>query len=63
MYININDLDTNIVSKICKFVDDTNLATELETLHDDIMNLQEDINKLAEWANKRQMNFNLDNVL
>ena len=60
VYININDLDTNIISKMSKFADDTNLATELETLHDDIMNLQEDINRLAEWANKRQMNFNVD---
>ena len=27
---------------------------------DDIMELQEDINKLVEWANKWQMNFNVD---
>ena len=27
---------------------------------DDIMELQEDINKLFEWANKWQMNFNVD---
>ena len=27
---------------------------------DDIMELQEDINKLVEWANKWQMSFNVD---
>ena len=37
-----------------------NFATELETLIDDIMELQEDINKLVEYANKWRMSFNLD---
>ena len=37
-----------------------NFATELETLHGDIMELYEDINKLVEWANKWQMSFNVD---
>ena len=32
---------------------------ELET-SEDIMELQEDINKLVEWANKWQMSFNVD---
>ena len=27
---------------------------------DDIMELQKDINKLVEWANKRKMSFNVD---
>ena len=36
-----------------KFADDTKLCT-------DIMELQEDINKLVEWATKRQMSFNVD---
>ena len=37
-----------------------NFDVELETLADDIMELQEDINKLVEWANKWQMVFNVD---
>ena len=36
-----------------KFADDTKLCT-------DIMELQEDINKLVEWATKWQMSFNVD---
>ena len=57
--IYINDLDTNIVSKISKFVDDTKLCRRARN-PDDIVELQEHINKLVEWANKWQMNFNVD---
>ena len=49
--IYINDLDTNIVSKMWKFPDDTKLCHWAGN-PDDIMELQEDINKLVEWANK-----------
>ena len=45
-----------------KFADDTKLYQRARN-HDDIMEIQEDINKLVEWANKWQMSFNLDNVL
>ena len=54
--IYINDLNINIVSKMSKFVDDTKLCYR----SDDIMELQEDTNKLVEWANKCQMSFNAD---
>ena len=46
-----NDLDTNIVNKISKFADDAKLCHRARN-PDDIMELQEDINKLVEWANK-----------
>ena len=49
--IYINDLDTNIVSKISKFLNDTKLCHRARNPYD-IMELQEDINKLDEWANK-----------
>ena len=55
--IYINDLDTNIVGKILKFADDTKLCHRARN-PDDIMELQEDIHKLADWANKWQMSFN-----
>ena len=42
-----------------KFADDTKLCHRAGNV-DDIMELQEDINKLVEWANKRQMSFNVD---
>ena len=60
--IYINDLDTNIVSKMSKFADDTKLWKRARN-PDDIVELQEDINKHVEWANKWQMGFNVDNVL
>ena len=42
-----------------KFADDTKLSHRARNL-DDIMELQEVINKLVEWANKWQMSFNVD---
>ena len=48
--IYINDLDINIVSKMSKF-EDTKLCHRARNC-DGIMELQEDINKLVEWANK-----------
>ena len=57
--IYINDLDTNIVNKISKFVDDTRLCHRARN-PDDIMELEEDINKLVEWVNKWKMNFNVE---
>ena len=49
--IYINNLDTNIVSKMSKFADDTKLCHKARD-PDDIMELQEDINELVKWANK-----------
>ena len=57
--IYINDLDINIVSNMSKFADDTKLC-HIAGNPDDIMELQEDINKFVEWANKSQMSFNVD---
>ena len=51
--IYINYLGTNIVSKMSKFTDYTKLCHR-DRNPDDIMELQEDINKLIEWANKFQ---------
>ena len=42
-----------------KFADDTKLSHRARN-PDDIMELQEDINKHVEWANKWQMSFNVD---
>ena len=55
--IYIYDLDINIVSKMSKFADDTKLCTCRARNPDDIMELQEDINKLVEWAKKWQISF------
>ena len=42
-----------------KFADGTKLCHRARN-PDDIMELQEDINKLVEWTNKWQMSFNVD---
>ena len=57
--IHINDLDIGIVSKMSKFADDTKLCYRARNT-DGKMELQEDINKLVEWANNWQMSFNVD---
>ena len=55
----ISNLDTNIVSKMSKFADDTELCHRARN-PEDIMELEEDINKLVERAYKWQMSFNVD---
>ena len=57
--IYINDLDNNIISKISKFANNTKLCHKAR-YPEDIIELQEDINKLEDWANKWQMKFNVD---
>ena len=42
-----------------EFADDTKLCHRARN-PDDIIELQEDVNKLVEWANKWQMNFKVD---
>ena len=42
-----------------KFADDTKLCHRARN-PDDIMEIQEDINKLVDWANKWKMSFNVD---
>ena len=42
-----------------KFADDSKLCHRVRNPHG-IMELQEDINKLVEWANKWQISFNVD---
>ena len=44
-----------------KFADDPKLCHRTRN-PDNIMELQEDINKLVEWANKWQMSFNVDKI-
>ena len=57
--IYINDLDSGLVSKISKFADDTKLGHSLRH-HDKVLELQEDLNRLADWENTWQMNFYFD---
>ena len=48
-----------IVSKISKFADNTKLCHSSRH-HDEVLELKEDLNRLVDWANTWQMNFNID---
>ena len=55
----INNFNINILCKMSKFADDTKLCHRARNPND-IMEPQEDINTLVEWANKWQMSSNVD---
>ena len=55
----INDLDTGIISKLCKFADDTKLGGTVGT-EEDVNKLRDDLKKLYLWAEEWQMAFNVD---
>ena len=57
--IYINDIDDGLLSKLGKFADDSKLVKGLKT-SEDIDILRGDLAKLEEWAEKWQMNFNVD---
>ena len=56
MNIYINDLDDDITSKVLKFADDTKVYRKIQS-DTDRQQLQDDLNKLTEWSEKRQMLF------
>ncbi len=58
--IYINDLDCDIVSKLLKFADDTKLGNRADT-HDNVSNIQTNLNRIVNWANTWQMIFNSSN--
>jgi hypothetical protein len=55
--IYINDIANNITSHMRLFADDSIIYREINTPSDAII-LQQDLNKLEEWANTWQMSFN-----
>lgn len=57
--IYINDLDTNIVSHISKFADDTKVGSKAVTPAD-FEQIQNDLKKIEDWSTKWQMQFNVD---
>ncbi|KAK8741933.1 hypothetical protein OTU49_002018 [Cherax quadricarinatus] len=57
--IYINDIDEGIKSDIGKFADDTKIGRRIHS-DEDIRALQEDLNRLMQWSEKWQMQFNID---
>lgn len=55
----INDLDDEIVSKLCKFADDTKLGRGVRT-EEEAEKLRQELKLLCRWAEDWQMLFNLD---
>jgi len=55
--IYINDLDDDITSKVLKFADETRVFIKFNS-DAERQQLQDDLNKLTEWAEKWQMLFN-----
>ena len=53
----INDLEEGVTGKILKFADDTKLFRKVRVIGDK-QKLQDDIDKLVKWSEKRQMLFN-----
>jgi hypothetical protein len=57
--IYINDLDNEISGHILKFADDTKLYSVIQN-HDDVVRLQEDLDRLFGWSLEWLMLFNID---
>ena len=57
--IYFNDIDDGITCKISKFADDTKIASKVTTAFDK-ETLQSDLDRLACWASKWQMKFNVE---
>ena len=57
----INDLEEGITAKILKFTYDINLFRKIKEIGDK-QKLQDDIDNLVRWSEKRQMLFNFGNV-
>ena len=57
--IYINDIDTDLFSKLCKFADDTKIGRAVAT-EDEIKLLRDYLKNLAKWAIDWQMLFNVE---
>ena len=58
-FIYINDIDTDLFSKTCKFADDTKIGRAVAK-KDEVQLLIDDLKNLAKWAIDWQMLFNVE---
>jgi len=54
----VNDLEDNTSGTVIKFADDTKIFRQVRDVHDNIR-MQADLDRLLEWADKWQMQFNV----
>ena len=54
----INDLEIGLGSKVWKFADDTKIVRSIKSINDNCY-LQKDLDRLQNWANENQMEFNV----
>ena len=57
--IYVNDLDDGLMCKVSKFADDTKITSKVTSTQEKKA-LQSDLNQLTCWANKWQMEFNIE---
>ena len=60
-FIYINDIDTDLFSKICKFADDTKIGRAVAP-KDEVQSLRDDLKNFVEWAIDWQMLFNVQKM-
>jgi len=54
----LNDLEDNTTGSVLTFADDTKIFRQMRDMRDN-MRMQSDLDKLVEWAEKWQMQFNV----
>ena len=55
----IDDIYEEVLCEISKFADDTKIASRVNTLND-IRSIQRTLDKLVAWANRWEMDFNVN---
>eukprot|EP00061_Rhincodon_typus_P014449 g41472.t1 len=55
----INNLDVNVQGMISMFVDDTKIGSIMDS-EEGYQKLQQNLDQLGKWTEKRQMEFNVD---
>ena len=60
--IMMNDINTNISSKISSFADDTRISMQIKN-QTDVASLQNNLNQIYEWSNTNNLSLNGDKFI